>query len=419
MIGQMIFDLEDAGPGSSRDLVAVTPRALAPQGGNDGQVTEARRVDRAAPRPSSITLAGRRLEPTAVFDTYWRFAAARQELYEARLEGGPGPWTTDPILLCHRFTNCFRAADRVSQFLIGEVSYRGDQDPDEVVFRTLLFKLFNRIDTWRLLEAEVGPVSWAGFDLDRYDAVLSAALRQGRRLYSAAYLMPPPRLGAARKHTNHLRLVQMMMRDGLADTAVGVRSLSAVYEALLAYPAIGPFLAFQLTIDLNYSAVIDFPESEFVVPGPGARDGIRKCFGRSADGIEQEVIRYMADHQQEHFDRLGLDFRGLNGQRALQLIDCQNLFCEVDKYARVAHPQIEGISKRHRIKQRYRPVAASMPAWFPPKWGINDRRSGRPDPDDNPAVGPHRSPSRDDGLRPGPPVLSGGPALDTTSGGTP
>ena len=51
-------------------------------------------------------------------------------------------------------------------------------------------------------------------------------------------------------------------------------------------------------------------------------------------------------------DRLGLEFRSLWGRR-LQLIDCQNLFCEVDKYARVRHPEVVGVSGRTRIKQKY------------------------------------------------------------------
>ncbi|MFC6364252.1 nucleotide kinase domain-containing protein, partial [Nonomuraea thailandensis] len=135
-------------------------------------------------------------------------------------------------------------------------------------------------------------------------------------------------------------------------------------------PALGPFLAYQYLIDLNYAAGLSFSEMDFVVPGPGARDGIRKCFGAAASGIEAEVIRYMADAQEEHFARLGLIFTGLRG-RPLQLIDCQNLFCEVDKYARVVHPDIAGISGRSRIKQLYRPDSALLTAWFPPKWGIN------------------------------------------------
>jgi alpha-glutamyl/putrescinyl thymine pyrophosphorylase clade 1 len=317
-----------------------------------------------------ITICGRRLAITPVFDTYWRFAAARQDLYEARLRGQPGPWTSDQILRRHRFTNCYRAADRVSQFLISQVIYKGSQEPDEVVFRALLFKMFNRIPTWQRLEASMGEVSWREYDYSRYERVLSIAFTSGERLYSAAYVVPPPAFGEARKHANHLRLLELMMSTGLAGKVRSAGSLRGAFEVLRSYPAIGDFLAYQYLIDLNYSRVLAYDEMEFVVPGPGARDGIRKCFGPSADGIEADVIRYMADHQEEHFTRLGLHFGGLQGRR-LQLIDCQNLFCEVDKYARVAHPDVQGISGRTRIKQSFRPVAEPVPAWFPPKWGIN------------------------------------------------
>lgn len=49
----------------------------------------------------------------------------------------------------------------------------------------------------------------------------------------------------------------------------------------------------------------------------------------------------MADSQEDQFERLGIQFESLSGRR-LQLIDCQNLFCEVDKYARRAHPDVRG-----------------------------------------------------------------------------
>jgi len=75
--------------------------------------------------------------PSPVFESYWRFAAERHRIYEQRLRGLPAPWTADPVLSAYRFTNVFRAADRVSQFLIRDVIYRGDQTVDEIVFRVL------------------------------------------------------------------------------------------------------------------------------------------------------------------------------------------------------------------------------------------------------------------------------------------
>ena len=186
-----------------------------------------------APR---IVISGRRLGPTPVFETYWRFAVARQALYEARLQGEAAPWTSDPILRRHRFTNCYRAADRVSQFLISQVIYQGSQEPDEVMFRTLLFKVFNRIRTWQRLEAAVGEVSWRGYDYARYERVLSAAFTSGERLYSAAYVIPPPALGEARKHANHLRLLELMMSTDLAGKVRSAGSLRGAFEVLRSYP---------------------------------------------------------------------------------------------------------------------------------------------------------------------------------------
>jgi hypothetical protein len=321
-------------------------------------------------RAAEIVVRGRRLEPTPVFDTYWQFAAARQALYDARLRGQAPPWTGDPILAAHRFTNCYRAADRVSQFLITQVTYRGDQSWRDVFFRILLFKIFNRISTWRLLSGEIGEVTWSGYDFGRFDAILQTRLDAGDRLYSPAYIMPPPRLGEARKHANHLRLIELMMSDGTPEKVAQAASMKEAFEILVGYPGLGTFLAYQYLIDLNYAPDLDFSEMDFVVPGPGARDGIRKCFGPAASGIEADVIRYMADMQEAQFTRLGLDFDGLRGRR-LQLIDCQNLFCEVGKYARAAHPEIAGISGRTRIKQAYRRDNAPLTAWFPPKWGLN------------------------------------------------
>jgi hypothetical protein len=317
-----------------------------------------------------VRIAGRILEPTEVFDTYWRFAAVRQEMYLRRLRGSAPPWTADPILRDNRFTNAYRAADRVSQFLIREVVYGQDapQDAVEVVFRTLLFKLFNKVGTWRALEDSLGEIRWSSFDFDRYRRALDEAAQRGP-VYSAAYVIPPPRLGEASKRIDHLRLVERMMHDGLPAVVEGASELEPVYARLRSYPSFGPFLAFQFAIDLNYSPLMNAGEDQFVVAGPGARDGIRKCFGRAAHGIEADVIRYMADQQEIHFARLGLHFPGLFGRR-LQLIDCQNLFCEVDKYARVAHPSVRGISGRSRIKQKFSPLAAPLSAFFPPKWGL-------------------------------------------------
>jgi hypothetical protein len=320
-------------------------------------------------------------EPTIVYDTYWHFAAERLAMYLRRQHGEPAPWTIDPILSSYRFTNTYRAADRVSQYLIRQVQYHQDrpQTPPELFFRTILFKIFNKIETWEALEQAHGPLTWATVDLEALDHTLSQLLVRGTRIYSAAYIMPAPAFGAARKHTNHLRLIETMMADRLADRLRQGPDLGSVYERILRYPGLGPFLAFQYTIDLNYSELLDFDENDFVVAGPGALDGISKCFLSTGGRTPDQLIQWVTDHQEREFEARGIDFPGLFGRR-LHPIDCQNLFCEISKYARVAHPDIPGVANRHRIKQGYTCDTRELPApMFPPKWGLQlPEPSGRP-----------------------------------------
>ncbi len=310
--------------------------------------------------------------PTEVYETFWVFASERLQMYRRRLAGREGPWTDDPILAAHRFTNVYRASDRVSQYLIREVQYgrARSQAPDEVFFRTMLFKLFNRIETWELLERCLGSLAWQSADLDAAARILDDALARGSRVYSAAYIMPSPALGYARKHANHLALLERMMADGLPGRLQRLASLGEVYLALRCYPGLGPFLAFQFAIDLNYSSLLDFDEADFVVAGPGALDGISKCFADVGSATPEEVIHTMVLRQDHEFTRLRLPFSGLFG-RPLQPIDVQNLFCEISKYARAKHPEITGISGRTRIKQSFK--ASNRPLdepVFPPRWRL-------------------------------------------------
>lgn len=121
------------------------------------------------------------IKVTPVFDSYWRFAVERQNVFGQRLKGKPAPWTTDPVISVHKFTNAYRASDRVSQYLIRHVIYRDDlpQSPSEVLFRTLLFKLFNKIETWKLLEHTFGEITFKNYKFEHYDKVLSQAMRAG------------------------------------------------------------------------------------------------------------------------------------------------------------------------------------------------------------------------------------------------
>jgi hypothetical protein len=332
----------------------------------------------AAPKAPDLFTSLSEPTPSVVYETYWYLAAERQRIFFANIKDPYGhPHTDDPILQTYKFTNAYRASDRVSQYLIREVIYADgwrERSVEDTFFRILLFKIFNRISTWELLQDAFDELHAETFDPDAFAEVLESAMQANNAVYSGAYLMASGKraFGQSRKHENHLLLLRKMLQDDLPQHVADAESMEAVFNMLLEYPTIGTFLAYQYATDINYSTITDFSEMEFVYPGPGAESGLRKCFEDPGDYDDSDLIRWMTERQQQAFERFDLDFQDLWG-RPLQLIDCQNLFCEVDKYARKRHPGVEGSKGRTHIKAKFQPSLAPIPYLYPPKWDINDR----------------------------------------------
>jgi len=176
-------------------------------------------------------------------------------VYFARLLDCPPPWTEDRVISEFRFTNSYRAADRVSQFLIKHVIYQDDISltPEDVFFVSCCTSVqSNRYvaDAGRA----IGPDQIRLFRIDAYDRILTRALEAGQPIYSAAYIMPSPgQFGYRRKHRNHLALLETMMRDSLCAKLGRAPTMKRAFELLREYPTIGGFLAYQLVTDVNYS----------------------------------------------------------------------------------------------------------------------------------------------------------------------
>lgn len=306
------------------------------------------------------------------YDLYWQFAANRQAVLEARLAGHDQPWTDDPILLEYKFCNVFRATDRVSQYLIRHVAYHAEHcTPADRLFQIIAFRIFSRISTWERLREYLGRYPLI-HDLrsGKFLEGLEHAKATEGGLYTGAFILcATDAYSHKSKHLNHNALLRDMFIDHrLADDLLDAASLHKIYDLLHAYPLMGDFMAYQIAIDLNYSDLINFDEDDFTRPGPGALRGIHKCFKSLGDYTPTEIVHYMVDRQEMEFARLGLQFNGLFGRR-LHAIDAQGLFCETDKYCRVALPELT--SSRRRIKARFAAQTAPVTLFLPPKWGLN------------------------------------------------
>lgn len=270
-----------------------------------------------------------------VYGAYWRTAYERMEIFW-------GKKTKDPIFQTYKFCNVYRACDRVSQYLIREVIYGKERDGVDTLFRIFLFRLINRIETWERLP----EVSYKDFSFERYAKIFESLPKP---VYGNAFILCANKaFGYDRKYLNHLELLRRVQWGKVARA----QSLKKLYGFLRELPLIGPFMAYQIAIDMNYSPVFAFDENDFTVAGPGAIRGICKCFEKTKMS-DAEIIMDMVENQDKEFERLGLPFRNLFG-RPMKAIDCQGWLCETDKYCRVAYPEFA--SNRVRIKTKYKPT---------------------------------------------------------------
>lgn len=291
---------------------------------------------------------------------FWRKCEGRQVL------------TKDPILREYKFTNVYRACDRVSQYLLSHVIYHemDKYSPEDMLLRILVFKIFNKIETWEYIKQTYGEITIGHFDVKKISALLSERQRYAP-IFNNAYMMTGSHKRYDYLPTKHEKWLTMVknefLGEGVVDKILDAKSLEEVYTLLRGCSFLGGFLAYQCAIDFNYSPYVNFDENSFVVAGIGAIRGIQKCFISYGSKYE-DAIKYVREHFRELQTKYGYtDFKPLVNHKPT-LLDLQNCFCETDKFLRAKMPDL--LVGNKRIKQKYRPSSVSINYFFPPKWRV-------------------------------------------------
>lgn len=310
-----------------------------------------------------------------IFSYYFYFMQERMRIFWNKYHQNY-PLTNDEILKINKFTNVYRAMDRVSQYLIKNVIYSDSEfTREDVLFRIIVFKIFNKPATWEYLESQVGEITIKNFDLIKYNKALSN-LKARQPIFNNAYMMTGTHTLYNHLDFKHEKWLSMVSEEMIGQEVLkritDANSLSQVFDLLRDCSFIGDFLAYQYAIDMNYSSVIDFDENSFVKAGIGAIRGIKKCFQPLPKGYTYEdAIQYTQDNLEKYSEKFGFtEFENLFG-REPTLIDLQNCFCETDKYLRVKVPDLQ--VDNTRIKQKYREHTQGLNLFFPPKWQINHK----------------------------------------------
>ncbi|THH30712.1 hypothetical protein EUX98_g3477 [Antrodiella citrinella] len=346
----------------------------------------------------TVSFAGQNFPVSPVLDTLYWYMAERHRMHQHRLAGEDPPWSNDEIMNSFPFTNVFRVYDRTTQYILRNVIRKGSQDLEEMCFRVILFRLFNKLDTWEHMEELLGTptLKWSEFDVETYDSVLSDLAADGTALYCGCYISPAPPFGWHKNHSNHLRLVQVMMDNKLPVELKGFKHLKDANGRLCLYPSIGAFIAQQyvhhalvlirlsssrfarhvnrLLLDLNMTPHFKWSEREWAALGPGSSACLRKIFGPSVSRYEQEALQYLYESQMSHFTRLGIvknQVPRLCDARpaGVSSVDIEHSLCECEKYSRGRFPHIKGkrtVVGRPYVQNRER-ITAELPShWLQP-----------------------------------------------------
>lgn len=259
-------------------------------------------------------------------EQFFAYARERYEIFLAKEAGKPKPWTSDPILLSHRFCNIFREDDKVTRWFAVNVR-ESLKDDLCIVFATVAFRFFNTIETGEaLLKADL-LTNW---DEDRARSALSGL----KPLITGAYMVKTP----LRKPKLE-GLIEIMNnvwedRSQLMNDLLHTNRLEVAHQRFMEYPWIGPFMAYEFVTDLRHTYL--FQDADDIMtwanPGPGAMRGLNRIVNGD---VTQSVSK---DKMQKTMQELLSLSRGSNMWPAewpkWEMREVEHTLCEFDKYSR-------------------------------------------------------------------------------------
>ena len=280
-------------------------------------------------RPAHSSDAGR-------IESLMYFVFEREAIRIARQNELPRErWTSDPVFRRYKFTNIHRRDDRVSQWILKNLSEPRHADAD-LWFTLLAARLINWPPTLQhLLERGALPRHARDFDRQLFIDSVEEFKRRGDKTYSSAYMTFPGKLGYKNKSEFLARVVLSEAANVHYDevhTALWgqPQSVADFVTAMAKGFGVSTFMAGQVAADLTY-----IPEQlglagdlyTWAPPGPGSQFGLNVLFDKS---------RYRRWKQPE-FNRALVSIREQIAKELditdLTLHDTQNVMCEYGKYA--------------------------------------------------------------------------------------
>lgn len=286
-------------------------------------------------------------------EEFLRFVVERHRIWELRQLGAPQPWTTDPILATHKFTNVFRVLDPGTQFVLKDLLDSELSERDQLM-RLFLYRHTGRVEAWQWLglscgyptvanleDVRAGLKQYRGTGVFREKKVKPFAERSNkaagfgetvfeRTVFTNAYLVfPQSQVRGTDKLDSIVDLALRAFTPGSPEDVMPAweqaRTQQERFAALRSPKGVGDFMAMQTLTDWSYGLDRDL-EDEFLAPGPGSIKGAKALMPGTPT---MQVVRRVVEEVR------GLPDCPRVGYRVPSLMDIgSNLLCEWSKYDR-------------------------------------------------------------------------------------
>lgn len=275
---------------------------------------------------------------------FWNFARERYRILLRRNSGHPWPWTENKVLQSYKFTNVFREDDRVTRTIRTEVRDMIN-DPCRLVESLLACRLINRNENIRRIAPVLREDGW---NFTR----IKKRLEGVKPLIGSAYMIVTP---AGFNKLDGINEIIKPVKEKLLDYVGSIKPNSTpmqdVWGWFTQFPFIGPFIAYEVVLDIRRTPLLGNPPDRNVwaAVGPGSARGAgwvlegRPIFNYTNKTTHSSVILVMQALLLESIicsKFWPAEFPGL------EMEDVENLLCEFDKYCRT-------IYDGKRPKQKY------------------------------------------------------------------
>lgn len=283
----------------------------------------------------------------------------------------------NPVFQEYKFTNVRREHDRTTKWLIDNISNNENISYTDKIYKSIIFRLYNRIETAELIELSredffVSDVfmnrelNWIAKCYDRFKQ-----MKDGYRIYTNAYKTGGTNTGLQSmfpddpRYMCPLLLIDKLIKEDFVSKLDSCNSQLEVFNLLHSIKGIGKFIAYQLYVDLTYIKEFPFSETEFVISGPGTHYGIElllKDKTNFSGMTDNEIVFWLRDNIHKEFDRLNLEW-DLNNlmvdcdtdDRQLTVMSWENILCEFQKYVRA------NSSDMSNPRNKYKPYKYESP----------------------------------------------------------